>query len=233
MLTTALALILAHLLADYPFQNTWIIANKHKPVAMACHIAVVFLLTFLALRGNLVPALTITGAHLIIDLIKTHQAPDKMWTYLTDQAAHFATIALVLLAWPDLGALWPEATPTSNYVLVLACGLLLSVWAGGPTIGYLMSDFEDARGDGLPQAGRMIGMLERALVFLMVIAGQPSGIGFLIAAKSVLRFDMASGNQKTAEYVIIGTLASFGWALLISYGALSLITITGVAPATP
>ena len=230
MLTTALALFLAHLLADYPLQNSWIIKNKKQPLAMACHIAVVFLLTFLALRGNLLPALIITGAHLIIDLIKTHYGPDKLWAYLTDQAAHVATIVLVLLARPDLSTLWPEATAYVNYVLVLACGLILSVWAGGPAIGYLMEKFEDARGDSLPEAGRTIGMLERALVFLMVISGQPGSIGFLIAAKSIFRFDTTADNRKVAEYVIIGTLASFGWALLVSYGALSLITIAGIDP---
>ena len=61
----------------------------------------------------------------------------------------------------------------------------------------------------------MIGLLERGLIYLMFIAGQPAGIGFLIAAKSILRFDAASNNAK-AEYVIIGTLASFSWAIAIS-----------------
>ena len=76
----------------------------------------------------------------------------------------------------------------------------------------------------------MIGLLERALIFLMVLAGQPAGIGFLIAAKSVLRFDTASKDQRASEYVIIGTLASFGWALLVSFATLSLITFYGMDP---
>ncbi len=233
MLTTALALVLAHLLADYPLQTNWIVTNKRRPEAMAIHIAIVFVLTFIALRGTLLPTLAIVGIHLGIDLIKTYLAPEKLWTYLGDQLAHLATIAGALWFWPELGLLWPSATPIIQYSLAFGCGILVSVWAGGPAIGYLMQDFQDARGDGLPEAGRMIGMLERALVFLMVLAGQPAGIGFLIAAKSVLRFDMAAGNQKTAEYVIIGTLASFGWALVVSYGTMTLITITGIAPTLP
>lgn len=230
MLTTALALVLAHLLADYPLQNQWIIANKKRPEAMAAHIGVVFLLTLLALRGEILPAITVTLIHLAIDLIKTHLAPEKLWAYLADQLAHFATIAGVLWYWPALGMLWPEATPWANYILAVSAGLILCVQAGGPAVGLLMRDFEEIQHAGLPAAGRMIGLLERSLIYLMVLAGQPAGIGFLIAAKSILRFDTVSRDQRASEYVIIGTLASFGWALLISFATHSLITITGIAP---
>ncbi|MEL6681378.1 MAG: DUF3307 domain-containing protein [Pseudomonadota bacterium] len=230
MLTTALALFLAHLLADYPLQNSWIIANKKKSEAMAAHIGIVFVLSFLALKGEILPALTITGAHLIIDLIKTHYAPDRLWPYLVDQLAHYATIAGVLWFWPDLALIWPDATIWVQYLLAVSVGLILCVHAGGPAIGYMMADFQNIEHAGLPAAGRMIGILERALIYLMVLVGQPAGIGFLIAAKSILRFDTASKDQRASEYVIIGTLASFGWALLISYATLSLITIAGIDP---
>lgn len=230
MLTTALALLVAHLLADYPLQNSWIIANKKKPSAMAAHIGVVFLLTLIALRGEVWPALTIALLHLGIDLIKTHLAPATLWAYATDQLAHLATLVAVLWFWPSLGGLWPETTLFVQYLLSITAGLIVCVFAGGPAVGLLMKDFEDSQPPGLPQAGRMIGLLERALIFLMVLAGQPAGIGFLIAAKSVLRFDTASKDQRASEYVIIGTLASFGWALLVSFATLSLITFYGMDP---
>jgi hypothetical protein len=51
----------------------------------------------------------------------------------------------------------------------------------------------------------------------MVMIGEPADIGFLIAAKSILRFDTVKKNQKISEYVIIGTLASFGWALIAAF----------------
>jgi hypothetical protein len=53
---------------------------------------------------------------------------------------------------------------------------------------------------------------------LLLLIGQPNGIGLLMAAKSVLRFgEIKDPNQrKVAEYIIIGTFLSFGWALLIS-----------------
>ncbi|MEO0916478.1 MAG: DUF3307 domain-containing protein [Pseudomonadota bacterium] len=230
MITTALALLLAHLLADYPLQNSWILANKKKPEAMAAHIGIVFVLSFIALKGEILPTLTIAGTHLVIDLIKTHYAPDKLWPYITDQLAHYAVIVGVLWFWPDLAVLWPDATIWVQYALAVSAGLLLCVFAGGPAVGLLMADYENLQHESLPEAGRMIGILERGLIYLMVLVGQPAGIGFLIAAKSILRFDTASKDQRASEYVIIGTLASFGWALLISYATLSLITITGIDP---
>jgi hypothetical protein len=53
---------------------------------------------------------------------------------------------------------------------------------------------------------------------LFLLINQPTGIGFLIAAKSILRFGEIknAGERKVAEYIIIGTFLSFGWALLIS-----------------
>ena len=227
MLTTALALLLAHLVADYPLQNSWIITNKKKPAAMAAHIGVVFLLTLIALRGEVWPALTIAAIHLGIDLVKTHLAPETLWAYIADQLAHFATIIGVLWFWPMLGTLWPEAPAFVQYLLAVTSGLILCVLAGGPAIGLLMKGFAFDLPASLPEAGKMIGQLERAVIFLLVLAGYPGGVGFLIAAKSILRFDK---DPKASEYVIIGTLASFGWALLVSFATLSLITFYGIDP---
>ena len=73
--------------------------------------------------------------------------------------------------------------------------------------------------DSLPKGGRLIGRLERAMILMLVLAGQPDGIGFLIAAKSLLRFnDLARDkDRRVSEYVIIGTLASFAWGLAAAF----------------
>lgn len=101
----------------------------------------------------------------------------------------------------------------------------------------LMSRFTtDDLPRGLADGGRVIGLLERGLIFVLVLVNQPAGIGFLIAAKSILRFDTASHNQKAGEYVIIGTLASFGWALIAAYATLALANALpplGILPPLP
>ena len=81
--------------------------------------------------------------------------------------------------------------------------------------------------EGLPKGGAAIGILERALSYLLVISGQPAGVGFLIAAKSFLRVGSIEKNRRMAEYVIIGTLASIGWALTVAFATALLLTELG------
>lgn len=80
---------------------------------------------------------------------------------------------------------------------------------------------------GLKDAGKYIGMLERLFVFLFVLTNFWEGIGFLLAAKSIFRFgDLKDTNDvKLTEYILIGTLLSFGLAILIGKVCLKLITI--------
>ncbi|MEZ5059668.1 MAG: hypothetical protein R2879_21765 [Saprospiraceae bacterium] len=73
----------------------------------------------------------------------------------------------------------------------------------------------ESKRDSLAEAGIWIGRLERVLVLTFVLLDQFEAIGFLIAAKSILRFSDKSSNEprKQTEYVLIGTLISFSIAL--------------------
>jgi hypothetical protein len=63
----------------------------------------------------------------------------------------------------------------------------------------------------LPNAGKLIGIIERFLVLTFILLNQFGAVGFLIAAKSILRFK-PDETLKT-EYVLIGTMLSFGIAI--------------------
>lgn len=69
------------------------------------------------------------------------------------------------------------------------------------------------------RAGRWIGILERLLVYVLVISGQAAAAGIVVAAKSILRFpEISSKPQQIApEYVLVGSLAS--WLLAFAAGA--------------
>jgi hypothetical protein len=64
-------------------------------------------------------------------------------------------------------------------------------------------------------AGRVIGVLERTLVYYLVLNAQFTAIGFIIAAKSFTRFKELE-NREFAEYVLIGTLLSTLLAVAIA-----------------
>lgn len=186
--------------------------------------------------------------------------------FLIDQALHIATLIAVTLYLPDLWAqglwapgaivtgddsgilgtgIWSEEAPLPvsqlPALMVLMTGFILSTRAGGFAVGLLMQPFAaslpaETAAEGLPGAGRLIGLLERGLIFVLVLIGQPQGVGLLMAAKSILRYGALKEDRALSEYVIIGTLASFGWALAAAYATvagLSLLPPLGISPATP
>ncbi|MAQ38994.1 MULTISPECIES: DUF3307 domain-containing protein [Thioclava] len=234
MIETFAALLFAHAFTDFAFQSSDMAAKKagRELAALATHIAILAGLTLLVglqLSWALIGVLALVAlSHLVIDIAKSFAPREQaLAAFLGDQAAHLAATALIAAAFPTFWAnsLWANLSWLPG-ALTLATGLLITTRAGGFAVGMLMAQYEnDAPPEGLPQGGRMIGLLERGLIFLLVLAGQPSGIGFLIAAKSILRFEAVSkdGANPKSEYVIIGTLASFGWALAASYATLALL----------
>ena len=65
------------------------------------------------------------------------------------------------------------------------------------------------------RAGRMIGSLERLIIFLGLMAGSWEIIAAVIALKTVGRFKELD-QQLHAEYFLIGSLASMVWATAVS-----------------
>jgi hypothetical protein len=65
--------------------------------------------------------------------------------------------------------------------------------------------------------GRAVGALERALTLTLVLLGEYSAVGWIIAAKSLARFKQLE-DREFAEYFLVGTLASFLLALLVGLG---------------
>ena len=47
------------------------------------------------------------------------------------------------------------------------------------------------------------------LIFIFILIDQPLAVGFLIAAKSLLRIESDSKHHKRMEYILVGTLCSF------------------------
>jgi len=55
--------------------------------------------------------------------------------------------------------------------------------------------------------GRVIGMLERIFIYILILAGQFTAVGFILTAKGIIRYPELK-NKTFAEYVLIGTLLS-------------------------
>jgi len=98
---------------------------------------------------------------------------------------------------------------------------VLVVWGGSPAVAQIVAPYADQLDEepGLVRGGQIIGMAERLLIYVFVLAGAPSAIGVLVTAKPLFRFGDVTGKQQRrhAEYIIIGPLVSFAYAVTLSY----------------
>lgn len=236
-----IALLLAHIIADFYWQPDRWVADKRIRKAgspyLYAHVGVVTILSylFLSLWQNPFPALLIGIAHGVIDVIKLRydRTNSAAW-FVADQLLHLFSIALtalILTANVSLeinnGFAWlrkPEQlTVASGFLLCLSpvsflVGIMTRPWR--EELDKLAPDADD----NLANAGKWIGMSERTLIFLFVIMSQFSAIGFLIAAKSLLRYNdkgvgvdiPAAYISKKSEYILVGTLLSYTCAISIA-----------------
>lgn len=109
--------------------------------------------------------------------------------------------------------------------VIVLTGAYSTIWLGARFMSRSIQPFirlstevdaADPDGAGVPGGGKVIGQFERLLIFVAVLTNAASAVGFLIAAKSILRFGESSKDRKNAEYIIIGTLMSFSYAILFS-----------------
>jgi hypothetical protein len=222
-----LKLLLAHFVGDFVFQpKSWVIdkeQRKAKSSKLYLHILVHGLLVMLFIwdLNYWSLALTVMIIHGIIDLVKLYaqKEENRAGWFLIDQGLHFISLIVIwciwftptmseFSSWIDGRAIWLYATAIIFLTAVsgIVIQVVLSNWAK-------VLDVRD--GESLSHAGKYIGILERLFVFTFVVTGNWGAIGFLMAAKSVFRFGdlKESKDRKLTEYILIGTLLSFGIAV--------------------
>lgn len=218
-------LLLAHLLGDFLFQPTkWVVhkeANKIASKYLYLHILVHAIITML-----LVWDLKLWGwvaviaiSHYFIDLSKIYASPyfkNKSIPFFIDQVLHIVVLYCCAfnsdLIGHTLGILkemnWPLITAIV-FVSYPSSIIMAKILEG-------MSDKIELDHKSLPNAGKYIGIIERLFVLVFIIVGRWEAIGLLITAKSVFRFNdlKESNSRKLTEYILIGTLLSFGLAII-------------------
>jgi len=229
MTLLALQLLLAHFVGDFVLQPTkWVddkLQKKGRSKYLYFHVGVHLLLLLLFLQFQHLGAIAvIVVLHYLIDLGKlTFTNPKNYrWLFVVDQVLHLLVLAGVLY-WIEPYQI-PFADLFQEKNLLLITFLVFVTFVSGivmrmllaPYIDEIAKDDEPGEGGSLKNAGTYIGMLERLFVFGFILMQQWAAIGLLIAAKSVFRFgDLNKGkNRKLTEYVLIGTLLSFGLAIL-------------------
>lgn len=224
-----LKLFLAHILGDFVFQSEKWVANKEvKKIASSklyFHIGIHSLLLLIVLQFKMqtywLGFILIIFSHYLIDLIKLYLQQKKtkrIWFFL-DQLLHLFVLIIVTFIYVDFTFSMTHIINEQNILLLIF--LLLASFVSAIIIKIIITQWnpesKKKNDDSLAKAGRYIGILERLFVFTFVITNHWEAIGFLLAAKSVFRFgDLTSSkDRKLTEYILIGTLLSFGIAILL------------------
>ncbi|MEX0811879.1 MAG: DUF3307 domain-containing protein [Chitinophagales bacterium] len=216
--------IVAHLLTDFFFQTDENARSKNnlgfKSTFLKWHILIVFLLSWIfSLQVNFVfGALIIAVTHFVIDGLKIHinkHPKFGRYSFFIDQTLHLIILSAVVFLFKEYCGIQPliEINIDEKYILGFA-GFLICLKPANIFIKQVFYAYQikTPENNDLPHAGKLIGILERLLVLTFILLNQFEAVGFLIAAKSILRYK-DSDTLKT-EYVLIGTMLSFGIAII-------------------
>lgn len=228
MITLTLKLLLAHLIGDFLIQPThWIKdkeEKKHKSKYLYVHLLIHTLAILLLLQFDFTfwkGLVIIIVSHFIIDLLKINfqNSSNKRRLFFLDQLAHLFVLASVVYLYEPYPLIQAGSFLMSNQMILFVIALLTTTVVSSIFMKVIITKWEleeDINSASLEHAGKYIGMLERLFIFGFIALGQWQSIGFLLAAKSVFRFgDLSKAkDRKLTEYILIGTLLSFGFAIL-------------------
>lgn len=240
MLVLLLQWLTAHFFADFVLQSKKLIQNKREYKAASwflyvhclLHAGLIYL--FLPDKSLWQIPVIIFVSHYCIDLWKLYQK-ENTFSFVIDQLMHVIVITIIWMIWyqPDnwIHAQFSKLLDNYNFWLITTA-YLINIFPLAFTLGYATQrwrrDLEqktDRSETSLSEAGKWIGVFERILVLTFVITNHFEGIGFLIAAKSILRYNDIKGDamRKETEYVLIGTLMSFASSIIIGIICIRLI----------
>lgn len=219
-------LIAAHLLTDFVLQpKSWVDARREKHLKAKefwFHVVTTTLIAawFTCFDTWWVPVI-IFISHGLIDWWKSFRK-DSIVYFVIDQLLHLLVIGVIwMIKFPaafNSIRLW-QTCMVEPKLWVVGIAIIFLTNPVGIIIGMLTKPFrekiENHGEQSLENAGTWIGMLERLIIFFLVIISQYEAIGLLIAAKSIIR--LKEGEQKMSEYVLVGTLLSVSVAMLTGF----------------
>lgn len=215
--------LVAHLVSDFYLQTEKSCKSKADNAFKSRHLYVHSAITFacawlLSMScGFWWVALLIAVLHFVIDGLKS-VCKNLKGAFFIDQLLHVAVIVAAVLLYNKVSEIaLPEWLPETKVLL----WIVAFVFCLRPANFFIQNIFKEAKisvpdsgkENSLPNAGHVIGNVERMLTLVFVMLGQYEAIGFLLAAKSLLRF--RETDTVKSEYVLVGTLLSFGFAILV------------------
>lgn len=233
-------LLIAHILADFPFQpSSWVEDKKRAKGwtwSMLYHVLVVFVFSFCALGEQCYRlwwvACVIACTHLLIDVAKVSLTRSGPRSFVLDQFLHIGVL-LAVVRWGSLMPFWNQWRPLADNSIGVTSSLiavyLACIWPANYFVRnvLLYCHVQDGRTkhssegviicpeddrEKINRSGALIGGLERAIILTFILMGNYQAAGLTVTAKSLMR--VADRDAPRSEYVLAGTLMSLAVALV-------------------
>ncbi|WP_440895509.1 DUF3307 domain-containing protein [Amphibacillus sp. Q70] len=221
-----LLFLIGHVLGDFYLQSAKLAVGKDKSFNKLLKHSLIYMFSMILVTIPVFSfellkwAIIISLAHFVVDLTKflikkiivfDHKL--DISAYLLDQLIHVAVIVMVT-------GLIPIQSGTIYYPYLMQymldglswfLALLIIIKPFSITIKKVLFRYKpdnNEEDEGHPNAGALIGMLERLIILLFLSVGQYSAIGFVLTAKSIARYNKIADDPKFSEYYLLGTLLS-------------------------
>jgi len=228
-------LVVGHVIADFLVQTDRVAGRKGDCGRTLARHGLLTATTQIAVAAPLLSTALVVGlglvacVHMALDWGKARleaRCSKSLTLFFADQALHLATLLVLWWVLPAVGAAaepwWASSTrglaPYVAAALVVG-GLVFNGKGGTAIVRALLDRFaslgtagEDADLADRLAMGRMVGVLERALLYALVLLGHWGALGLVMAAKSVARYPEMN-KPHFADYYLVGTLASLVVAL--------------------
>jgi hypothetical protein len=239
-----LGLVMVHVIADFYLQkSSWVkekyakgIRSKSLWLHSAVHTAGVFIVLLLfgvefppAIGAAALVMLSHAAINATLDAAKV-RLQAGLGAFIVDQVLHVLLLLAIVL--------WLEETPWKNLMAGFsehlemweAAVVLLAFLTAGRPLGFFIGlavrpwakSIEDTEDSHVLAHSTWIGYLERFAVVGLLLYDMPEGVGFLITAKSILRYGFEKKDGRDwlrSEYVLVGTLLSFSSAFIVGAAA--------------
>lgn len=167
-------------------------------------------------------------------------APSRTTSLLLEIVGHVAVLAVAWWIWlagtSESVAGWialfagardaAAAAQVLNGIAVMAALVLVNAYVGSRFVLSVVPPLSRAKGDAPAGAAReadtvsaIVGVLERIIVAVLVVGHGEAAAALVLAAKELSRRQRVEADARFAEHYLIGTLASFGFAVVTGYVA--------------
>ncbi len=220
-----LKLLAAHFISDFFLQTSQWVESRNRKHFRAWQLYFHGMVTAIAvaiLCGSSfwVACIIIGISHIVLDGAKSYMKQNTFY-FMADQGLHLIILALcwIFFAKPDLNIQILNNIYHDPALWLYVCAVLFLSAPAGILVEFMTTRWRmqlsrlKSGSTSLEKAGMLIGIIERLLIFFLVIIGKFEAVGLLIAAKSLLRFNEKDRPEEKTEYLLVGTLISVALAL--------------------